>query len=208
MNTLLYEKVSAAGLSVRHACEVGVYLPDTSNVRGWIAAGVRTTLVEASPDIAEQCRRAYGHHGHVTIHAVAVSDVPGTLRLYRAGASTFAAGLPSSPAVVNDGYQPREGDAFDVEAVTFDVIDDGTIDLLSIDVEGGEWYVLRHMRSRPAVVSIETGRGRYRNPFMADIERWMRQNGYISWYRKGADTVYVRDGLVRPSLRERLMRLH
>lgn len=208
MNTLLYEKVSAAGLRIQHACEVGVYLPETSNVRGWIGAGVRTTLVEANPEIASQCRAVYGHHDHVTISALAVTDVPGTLRLYRAGASTFAAGLPASPAMVNDGYVPNDADAIDVPAVTFDTIDDGSIDLLSVDVEGGEWYVLRHMRSRPAVLSIETGRGRYRNPFMGEILDWMGHNGYIRWYRKGADTVYVRNGVVRPTLRERLMRLH
>ena len=51
MNSALYTNVRAAGLTVSHACEVGVFLPDTSNVLGWIQDGTRTTLVESDPAV-------------------------------------------------------------------------------------------------------------------------------------------------------------
>jgi len=46
MNTNLYRMTTEAGLTVEHVCEVGVYLPETSNVLNWIQEGVRTSLVE------------------------------------------------------------------------------------------------------------------------------------------------------------------
>lgn len=77
----------------------------------------------------------------------------------------------------NDNYQPKHADTFDLRAVTFDEIDDGSVDVLSIDVEGGEWFVLRHLRSCPTVLSVETHGKRYVNLFMAEITQWMAANG-------------------------------
>lgn len=192
MNRTLHDAVTAAGLPVTHACEVGVYLPDTSNVLGWIEDGVRTTLVECDPEIVTRLRARWGDRPTVRIEPVAVADEPGTLTLYRTGASTFGSNVPSSPALVNDAYRPDARDAFTVPAVTFDTIDDGTIDVLSIDIEGGEWFVLKHLASRPQVISVETHGKHYANPFQAQIDAWMATNGYAAWYRDRSDTVYRR----------------
>lgn len=197
MKTRLHEYVAAEGIPVAHACEVGVWRPEFSNMLGWIAAGTRTTLVECDPAIVTELRTQFGGAPHVRIVDVAVADVPGELTLYRAGASTFGANVPRSPAIVNDGFEVSKGESFTVPAVTFDTLDDGTIDVLAIDVEGGEWFVLRHLRSRPAIVSIETHGKRYTNPFLREIEGWMAANGYGAWYRDRSDTVY-RKGWTRP----------
>jgi len=206
MNTTFYHHITLAQLHPLHVCEVGVYVPDTSNVLGFIRDGVRTTLVEADPQIVEQCNVRFKGMYHVSIHGVAVSDVAGKLRLFRVGASTFAEGLPDSPALSNDSYTPNESDSFTVDAVQFSAIDDGTIDVLSIDVEGGEWYVIRHMVSRPLVISIETGVKHYTNPFMAEISRWMADHGYRPWYRDGSDTVYTSIESIPTTLRDKLSR--
>jgi len=192
MNAALYEFVTEASIPVAHACEVGVYLPDTSNVLGWINAGLRTTLVECDPLIVTVLRDRFSSHMHVRIDAVAVADEAGQLTLYRTAASTFGQNVPDAPALANDGYQRAESDAFTVQAVTFDAIDDGSIDVLSIDIEGGEWYVLRHLRSRPAVICVETHGKHYSNPFIAEIRAWMAEQGYGAWYFDAADTVYRR----------------
>jgi len=204
VNTSFYDHITRAQLHPLHVCEVGVYVPATSNVLGFINDGVRTTLVEADPQIVDQCQAMFHGMSHVTIHGVAVSDAPGALRLYRVGASTFAEGLPDSPAISNDSYAPNDADSFTVDAVQFSAIDDGTIDVLSIDVEGGEWYVLRHMVSRPLVISIETGVKHYKNPFMKEISEWMLAHGYLPWYRDNSDTVYTRLSDIRRTLRDKL----
>lgn len=180
-----------AGLTVRHVCEVGVYLPETSNVLNWIHDGVRTTLVECDPLIVTKLRSEFPVP-NVVIHDVAVSHEVGELTLYRTGASTFGANVASSPATVNDGYQPRQEDSFTVKAVTFDMIDDGTIDVLSIDIEGGEWNVLRFLVSRPLVICVETHGKRYENPHLTDIRGWMRVQGYAPWYVDDSDTAFRR----------------
>lgn len=192
MNAALYEFVTAANVPVAYACEVGVYLPDTSNVLGWINDGVRTTLVECDPLIVTVLRQRFSTNTHVRIEAVAVADEAGHLTLYRTAASTFGQNVPDAPALANDGYQRAESDAFSVQAVTFDVIDDGSIDVLSIDIEGGEWYVIRHLRSRPAVICVETHGKHYVNPFISEIRAWMSEQGYGAWYFDAADTVYRR----------------
>jgi FkbM family methyltransferase len=192
MLTQLFETVDSAGIRVNHACEVGVYLPDVSNVRGWIAAGVRTTLVECDPVIVRQLQERFGALPNVRIEAVAVADAAGRLTLFRAGASTFGSNVLQSPAIVNDGYRKEASTTFEVAAVTFDAIDDGTIDLLSIDIEGGEWFVLRHMRSRPEIISVETHGKRYVNPHLREILAWCDAEGYGAWYRDRSDTVFRR----------------
>jgi FkbM family methyltransferase len=196
MNDDLHRRCSSLGLAIAHAAEVGVYLPETSNVLGFAAAGVRTTLVEADPQTVEKIEAHFRGRHHVTVINRAVADRVGPLTLYRAGSSTFAGDLPSSPARENDLYVPDPDDSFTVEAVTFDRLDDGTIDLLSVDVEGGEWFVLKHLVSRPRVISVETHGKRYLNPYLAEISRWMKANGYRIWYRGRSDTVYLRAGIL------------
>jgi FkbM family methyltransferase len=190
--TALYETVEAAGIPVAYACEVGVYMPDVSNIQGWIKAGVRSTLVECDPVTVAALREQYGALPNVRIEDVAVADEVGTLTLYRAGASTFGSNVPQAPALVNDGYRKTDANTFDVRAVTFDMLDDGTIDVLSIDIEGGEWFVLRHLTSRPQIISVETHGRRYVNPYLAEIEGWCRAEGYGAWYRDDSDTVFRR----------------
>ena len=200
----LFWRLRQKGFFPRHVAEVGVYSPDTSNVYGFILAGVRCTLVEADPDAVARLDKHFAERVNVSLYPAAVFDRHGKLEMVRCGASTFAAEIACSPAVVNDRYSPRDTDRFLVDAVTFDEIDDGTIDLLSVDIEGGEWYVLKHMVSRPAVISIETHAGLYRNPRMAEISSWMHDNQYVRWYLSDSDSVYVRNEVFPVSSFEKL----
>jgi FkbM family methyltransferase len=194
-NKLIYRRLSQKGFKPSHVAEVGVYLPETSNILDYIKQGIRTTLVEADPRYVAAIREYFGHRYPITLHPVAVFDSEGSLELINRAASTFASVLESSPALVNDAYQKQDADKFTVPAKRFDSLDDGTIDLLSIDIEGCEWYVLKYMKSRPAVISVETHGKRYINPFINEITDWMVQNGYELWYKDSSDSVYIRSGL-------------
>lgn len=191
-NDVLYRRTARLGLRPVHVAEVGVYLPETSNVLRWIEEGVRTELVEADPEIVRVLEERFGELAHVTIHPYAVHAEHGTIGLYRTNASTFVEDLPASPALVNDRYQPKPADLFHVETRRFDELDDGTLDVLSVDTEGCEWFVLRHMTSRPAVISLETHGKRYENPWLREIQAWIAAHDYRAWYRDASDTVYVR----------------
>lgn len=200
----LYRKLDRKGYRPRHVAEVGVYLPETSNVLDYVEAGIRTTLVEPDPVSVERIERRFGDHQNVTLHPVAAYDFEGTLQLSQREASTFVSELSASPSTVNDGYVVDESDQFEVACTTFDKIDDGTIDLISIDTEGSEWFVIKYMTSRPDVISIETHGAAYLNPFLDDIESWMDQHGYEVFFKDKSDSVYVRTDAIRLTIADRL----
>ena len=152
MNEKLYNKVKKLNWRPNHVAEVGVYYPESSNVLGFIEDGCLTDLVEADPECVKQIRNRFEGYKNVRIHPFAVFDMPGEIELYRFKASTFVRGLESSPALMDNNYQPDPQHLFRVEARLFSDFDDGTIDLISIDIEGSEWFVIKHMRSRPQVI--------------------------------------------------------
>jgi FkbM family methyltransferase len=201
MNNRLFENCTKLGLDIPHAAEVGVYLPASSNILGFIEQGIRSTLVEADPITVSELRRYFQGNAHVTIVPYAMSDRKGTVTFYRRNASTFLAELPLTPALVNDDYVPAPADSFTVESQLFSAIDDGSIDLLSIDIEGAEWFVIKHQVSRPRVLSVETHGQLYENPFHQEILSWMDENGYEVWYYDRSDTVFIRRGTVPSTLR-------
>jgi FkbM family methyltransferase len=199
----LYRKLLNKNLVFKHVCEVGVYLPETSNIIDFIKAGVRATLVEADPVTADKIR-LYFKNDNIQLFPVAVFDRNGTIKLSKASASTFVSELSSSPAIINDKYQVTEDTSFEVDCMLFSDIDDGSIDLLSIDIEGCEWYVLKYMSSRPQIISVETHGKYYTNPFMAEITAWMHDNGYRIWYKDGSDTVYKLKGIFTVSMSDKI----
>jgi FkbM family methyltransferase len=199
----LHQKLSAKHITFQHVCEVGVYVPETSNIIDFIKEGTKATLVEADPEIAMQVKAAFAPY-NAQVHAVAVWDTPGTLKMSRAASSTFATELPTSPALENDRYRISDATTFEVPCVQFSTLDDGTIDLLSIDIEGGEWYVLKHLRSSPKVLSIETHGKYYTNPFLTEITAWLEAHSYVLWYKDGSDSVYIKEGLFDVGLADEL----
>jgi FkbM family methyltransferase len=201
---VIFRKTESKKLNIQHACEVGVYLPETSNVLDYIYKGVRTTLVEPDPDTVEAIKTFFGEKYSIQIFPVAVYDYNGVLELTRYDASTFVSALESSPALVNEKKKLDGKEKITVDCKRFDSIDDGTIDLLSVDTEGCEWYILKTMKSRPYVISLETHGKRYVNSFIGQINQWMEQNGYVAWYKDLTDTVYVRKGSVEVSALEKI----
>lgn len=69
--------------------------------------------------------------------------------------------------------------------------DKGDIDLLFLDMEGAEWFVLKYLISRPGKIIVETElASRYKNPFLNEIQKWMQVNRYSKTDTIGADTVW------------------
>jgi len=201
----LYKKFLSKKISVHHVCEVGVFMPEMSNILDFIVQDrVRTTLVEPDPKSIAAIREYFKDYSNVTLLPYAVYDHHGKLELVQRNASTFVSTLPYSPAQVNDEYHIRKEDTFTVECRTFNELDDGTIDLLSVDTEGSEWYVIKELVSRPVIISVETHGKLYRNPFYAEIDGWMTGNGYERWWMNKADTVYCRKGAFPISSGEKL----
>ena len=184
-------KLTKKGYDPQHVCEVGVYLPETCSVRPFILAGKKASLVEANPVMVEKIQLAFSGYPKAKVFPYAVGDKPGRLVLYNRGASTFLENV-ESPAMINDQYSKSDQDRFEVEARTFDQIDDGTINVLCIDIEGAEWFVLSKLVSKPDLISVETHGKYYLNPRLKDIQEWMNTRGYKVWYKDKSDTVFVK----------------
>lgn len=205
MGKTLHRKVASKQIAIGHVCEVGVFLPEMSNIIDFIVTDrVRTTLVEPDPRSIAAIREYFRDYNNVTLLPFAVYDHDGELQLVQRDASTFAATLPYSPALVNDNYTIRQEDTFSVPCKRFDRIDDGSIDLLSVDTEGSEWYVIKNLQSRPVVISVETHGKSYLNPFLKEITSWMESNGYARWFMDGSDTVYYKEGAFPVTSAEKL----
>lgn len=207
INQTFYQKVKESGVACHHVAEVGVWHPDTSNVLGFILEGTRTTLVEPEPRSIRLIEQRFKNLDNVELHPCALCDFAGEVELFSLESSTFLGSLEVTPAIVNDRYAKSEADSFKVRAVKFSQIDDGSIDVLSVDTEGSEWFVLKHMKSRPAVISLETHGGAYVNPHYQDIVQWMTLNDYVLWYKGRCDSVYARRDKVKITLLDRLRNL-
>lgn len=198
---VLTAKLKSKGFDPAHVCEVGVYLPETCSVRNFIYEGKKASLVEANPVMVEKIKDAFKSYPLTTVFPFAIAEAPGMITLYNRGASTFIEKV-ESPALVNDQYTKVDADRFEVEAKTFDQIDDGEIDVLCIDIEGAEWFVLSNLVSRPKLISIETHGKYYTNPKLVEIRNWMKANEYRIWYKDKSDSVYVKKGAISVSISE------
>lgn len=199
----IYRKLKRRKITFQHVCEVGVYFPETSNIFDFIRDGVRATLVEANPAAAEKIKDYFEGY-KIQLFPVAVWDFNGTIKLSKAAGSTFVTALKSSPAIINENYKVSEENTIEVPCMVFSDIDDGTIDLISIDVEGCEWYVIKHLKSRPAIISVETHGKYYTNPFITEITTWMSREHYITWYKDRSDTVFVRENIFLPGVTDKI----
>lgn len=193
---MLYSQVIAKGFRPSHVAEVGVGHPSSSNIHGFIDEGVKATLVEPDPESIKLIKQQFKGN-NISLHEAAVCDFNGKVDLYQRKSSSFVSSLQSSPAIVNDNYDIKVTDKFTVNAQIFTEIDDGTIELISIDTEGSEWFVIKNMVSRPAVISIETHGGMYINPYINELEMWMENNFYTLWYKDKSDSVFVLTSVIQ-----------
>ncbi len=203
-NSMLYQKVDAKGFKPSHVAEIGVWHPSTSNIYKYIQDGVRTTLVEPDPESIGLIKEKFSNNRNVSLHEVAICDFNGQVDLCKRESSTFISNLSSSPALVNDNCDIQKSEQFTADAKLFSEIDDGTIELISIDTEGSEWFAIKNMISRPVVVSIETHGGMYTNPYLGELLKWMQDNHYTLWYKDKSDSVFVMTNVVPVTFTDKL----
>jgi len=179
--------------SINHVCEVGCFLPDTIQSKQFLGTHVKTTLIEPNPKAFEKLEKSLGDYKNVHLLNVAITDQGGQVKMYNrwddADASCFV-DSEFSPAIVNDNYVKKDEDSFMVDSISFNEVDDGDIDILSVDTEGHEWFVIKNMKSRPKFIILETHGQNYINPYMNNITMWMNKNGYRILKRDESDTLY------------------
>ena len=199
MSEKFYKMIKKATFKYKHVVEVGVYKPETANTLGFIQEGVLCSLFEADPEIASEITKKFSNKSNVIVYPFAITSFDGVIKLYKAGASSFCETIDKSPAIMHDGYKKSDKDTIEVEAKQFSNFDNGDIDILSVDVEGGEWDVIKEMKSRPQVISLEIQSRDYINPNLDKIINWLENNNYQIWFIDDTDTIFVKRNTVKLS---------
>ena len=167
-------------------------------------------LIEARKNVCEALEQAYKHLQNVKIINCAISRKKGIATMYDYNHSTFLEGL-NSPHVINQGpagispAKPNRGTGktFNVECDTFDAFDEGDIDILLMDMEGAEFFVIEKMISRPSLIVCETHSlnpdlldKKYINPYIDEIAQWMEEMDYSLYQLTYGDSVFIKNILL------------
>lgn len=136
-----------------------------------------------------------GEISGLTILNKGIYHTPGIQKFYDKWATTFIGEMyDSSGAKIQDSYILDEKDSFFCAVDTIDHFDNGKIDLLCMDCESCEWFVLEKLISCPTIVQIET-HSFYSNyePFNIEkIREWFVDNDYSLFANNESDSIYVK----------------
>jgi FkbM family methyltransferase len=158
-------------------------------------------MFEPNIEYFKDVEKAANNRPNVKLFNVAIGDVDGEMDFFLRETSSYLSSL-NGMSVIDQSHPHlhRENDCVKVNVFTFDRFDPGNINYLRIDVEGGEWFVLKHLKSRPETISIEThdSRASYINPYLWEIEQWMGYNGYEKIAVDEMDSIYKKTNKYQP----------
>ena len=78
---VLFNKLKQKNIRFNHVAEVGVYLPETSNIGAFTKVGIKSTFVEPDPRCIELINKYFKGFDNIDIHPVAVFDKSGEVEL-------------------------------------------------------------------------------------------------------------------------------
>ncbi len=135
----------------------------------------RALFIEPDPQMA---RDAEINFPWAQILRVAIAEQLGTANLRQLKGASYIKGIPWAP-MFKKKFQARARAAGKIAVPTmpFNLVDDGEIDILNLDCEGSEWFVLVNLLSRPRIIQIELYP---ENHYAKQIKAWMQDNGYQS----------------------------
>jgi FkbM family methyltransferase len=163
--------------------EIGVGNPDVCRCSKYLGAkDVECHLFEPHPYAYQNLCFAYNFEKNFHIYNYAIAEEEGESELCLLGDSSFIAGSssPHSQQSDFDGMKRAK-----IKCKNIKEFDKGDIDILLLDMEGHEWFVIKNLISRPKRISVEMellkedGNGfKYKNPYYDEIMEWMKVNGY------------------------------
>ena len=161
-------------------------------------------LVEVNPASFSIVKSNFGDKDNFSLYNKAICDENKIIKFYNRfgidaeNACGYIEGA-ISPVVIKHGEEVPiyEQSAINVEGIKFSEIDDGQIDILFCDLEGAEWYALKHMISEPKIISVETHApdyfgARYVNSHINEIENYLKDKGYSLINRDDSDSLYFK----------------
>ncbi len=171
---------------VEVGANVGYY---TMVMAGRVGLDGRVTALEANPRLVELVRRSIRVNGfgdRVRLINHAAMDEPGVVDFVSFRRNSGGGHVPT---VVGAHYSPSLGqpEAYKVEAVRLDDLDCGRVDLIRLDAEGSEPFILRGaagiLKANPNIVicmewSAVQMESRTSVPELVD---WLEEQGFRFW---------------------------
>ena len=137
------------GVPVGVVLDVGANAGDTTQHYRTLFPSATIHAFEPFPEVHRQLAERFAADPRIRAHQLAVTDAPGTRRFYVNDAHVTNSLLPHNPASLDwAGASPDGlGRTIDVSAVTLDAFCDAEglarVDLLKMDIQGGEAMALR-----------------------------------------------------------------
>ena len=171
---------------LRTVCECAV--GPGAQVSAFKGIAKRSLLIEPDPDMARDAKTNYPW---ADVAEVAIASDYGKANLRKMRGQSYIKGIKWAPAFSTPASQSRLKTAgkVPVSLVPFSAVDDNQIDLINIDCEGSEWFVLETMTSRPLILQIEFYKD---HGYYGEIENWLAENNYRPVKKWGnSNTIYV-----------------
>lgn len=182
----------------RLVAEVGVNEPDKCSVACFLNQGVEGILVEPLPWCAEHLREAFPT---AKVIEGVVGATRGEVRLYDRGEGSWIEDVPAGSApdehprhsgIVRAEFDQQYTRA--VQSYPWWSLERHDLDVLCVDTEGAEWFVIRDMRTEPKLIRLEmhfTHSG-WRNPYYDQICQTLAESGYEKIGEDVSDILWVK----------------
>lgn len=180
-----------------HVCECGANSPINCYAKAFLGRS-RLTLIEPMPIQFGRLVDQLGSQDGVTLHNVAIidEDEPRDVVMMAwandcSHGSTHLAGVRAPTHVTGKGGIPKDNTTeIVVRGVPFSDIDTGDIDVMLLDCEGAEFFVLKRMISRPKIIKLEQYWGPHPHAMLDELTGWFHANGYTeSPFREHAKAI-------------------
>jgi FkbM family methyltransferase len=178
--------------------EIGVGEAYVCRTKRFWGSEVECHLFEPNPILYKQLVDLSKHYKNVHIHNIAITNKSGEEEILLIDNCSYLHGI-DSPMVLNHGLDCdiiKNAEKIKVKSETIDKFDTGDIDLLLIDTEGCEWFVLEKLVSRPKQIAVETStRGKEGIIYNKNLDKilfWMWDNNYQLALKDENDSHFVK----------------
>lgn len=173
---MIYE----VGVGPVWSCRSKPYWIDNATARD------KCVLFEPLFSYYEEIKNAISKYPNVELHNIVIYDYNGQCDFIENGQLSYIQGLNSPYVQFGGSHNITKS----ICCARISEFDKGDIDLLLLDMEGADWFALKHLISRPQTIIIETQCSIYHNPFLNEIQEWMQINKYRQIDKVGADSVW------------------
>lgn len=160
--------------------EVGVGNFLSSRTRHYWNRDCEFHLFEPNPEFYKELKNKI-NRPNVHLHNVAIYKENTEINLRLSSLSSYI-----EDQTLQREFPPK--DYVKVSAKTISEYDNGDIDVLLVDIEGCEWFLLKKIVSKPKLIVLEMNKPI--NPYLKEIEEWLYKNKYKKIAKIPPDSFY------------------